>query len=109
MPDPGALRELITIQGEVRTPDGGGGVDLSWSSRCRVWAEVLPARGGEQLEAAALGATTLFYVTIRWRSDVTEKDRIVRADGDLLNIRNVVDPDARRQWTRITAERGVAT
>jgi SPP1 family predicted phage head-tail adaptor len=110
MPDPGALRDRITIEREVSTDMGGGGSEVGWSQLAQVWAQILPARGGEQLQAAALGATTLYYITIRWRSDVTEQQRIRLASGDLLNIRNSVDPDGgQREWLRITAEKGVAT
>lgn len=109
MPDPGDLRERVTIQREVSVDHGGGGSEISWSDLVAVWAQVLPVRGGEQIQAMALEAQTLFNVTIRWRSDVTEQQRLRRASGAVLNIRNVVDPDGRRQWLRLTAEKGVAT
>jgi SPP1 family predicted phage head-tail adaptor len=114
MPDPGELRKRFAIESEVRTDMGGGGSALSWrriaQGPSEVWGKMTPARGGEQLQAMALEANTIFYIEIRWHRYVTEQHRLRdMSNGDIFNIRNAVDPDGRKQWTRIMAERGVAT
>jgi SPP1 family predicted phage head-tail adaptor len=109
MPDPGALRDRITIEREVSTDMGGGGSEVGWSQLAQVWAQILPVSGREQIQAAAVTASALYRITVRWRSDVNETHRVKLADGTALNLRRVADPDGQRQWLELLAEKGVAT
>jgi SPP1 family predicted phage head-tail adaptor len=108
MPDPGALRELVTLQEEVLVDQGGGGNQVEWNSLATFEAEILPLAEVERLSAMRLGSETSFRIMVRYRTDVTPNRRLVW-NGDPLNVRSAVDPDGRRQWTKIVADLGVAT
>lgn len=103
----GQMRERVTIQQENETSDGGGGYSVAWIDVASVAAQVRPLRGKEQLEHMQMQDSTLFTVTIRYRSDVTPKMRLDWI-GTILNIRAVINPDQRRRFLEITCEAGVA-
>lgn len=105
-PDAGDLRERVKIQAETETPNDSGGGEPSWSDVATVWAQILPVRGDEQIEAQRTESVVLWYVTIRYRAGVTAANKLVWK-GQGMNIRAVVDPDGRRTWLRLTAETGV--
>ncbi len=104
----GRLRQRVTIQSPVGTPDGGGGNVRTWSSVTTVGAEVLPVNGGEAFRAGIANATQFYRVTIRFREDVTPIHRLLWK-GTPLNIRTIGDPTNRREELLITAESGVAS
>ena len=108
MPDPGQMREQVTVQSPTEVSQGGGGSSITWSDVATFWAEVRALRGREQIEALALEAATMYRITRRYTETITERQRLTWK-GRILNIRSVVDPDGRRQWTEILAETGVAT
>lgn len=107
----GELRELVTIERATVAVDPLGEPLATWAplgTAGTVWASVLPQRyttGAEAL-SQALGreaVATTYTVTIYWRSDVRETDRI-NWGGRLLDIRRVIDPDARRSWLELLCE-----
>lgn len=104
----GQLRERITIQQAVETPDGGGGSSVVWTDLATLWAEVRPLSGRERLQAQQIEASVDYRVTIRYRSDVDAGMRVVW--GALtMNIRAVYNEDRKRKYLTLDAESGVAT
>jgi len=50
---------------------------LSWSKVATVWAQQRPDRGTERFAAAQVNGAAVLSFHIRYRADLTEKDRIV--------------------------------
>lgn len=111
----GQLRERVTIQKPVRVADGGGGASETWTGidgNPNVRALIGPVREREEFEARRLESQVTHEVVIRYRSDITNRHRLLwRArHGDVpMNIRAVTNPDQRGIWTRLLCEEGVPT
>jgi len=77
----GLLKNRVTIEEAVRTPDGGGGFAQSWQAIPQdpeVYAVILPLSGAEQLRHHQLQSTVTHSIIIRHRGDVTPAMRIVK-------------------------------
>jgi SPP1 family predicted phage head-tail adaptor len=75
----GKLRHRIQIQAVTLTPDGMGSGAESWATIAggSVWAEILPLRGVEAIQAGQLEAKLSHKVRIRYLAGVTAKHRIL--------------------------------
>lgn len=104
--NPGRLNQQVTIQVPTETRQAGGGKQRTWDDVDTVWAEVLPANGGEAFAQGVARNTMFFRITIRFRTDVTPRHRLLW-NGQYLNIRTCADPDQRRESLLISAESGV--
>jgi SPP1 family predicted phage head-tail adaptor len=107
----GDADQRITFQRATATPDGIGGQTLVWanlSSVPTVWAKVTPRVGKESMGEGRMNATLTATFTVRYRSDVTELDRILWR-GEAWNIRRILRKSGRNLWLDIDAERGVAS
>ena len=93
----GALRHRVLIEEPVRTPDAGGGAEITWTPVASVWAEIQPKSGREVFESDQLGGRITHDVRIRHRAGITPKMRITHK-GRLFDIRHVASPDERREW-----------
>jgi len=107
MLDAGSLNRRVTIEAEQRVANGQGGWITSWEPVATVWAEMIPLRGDEALQANIVRSVQLWKVTIRHRPSVTTAHRLRYRDLT-LNIRSAADPDGLRERTVMTAESGVA-
>lgn len=87
----GKLRERITIQRSSPTVDTGWGTSTSWSDVAAVSASVIPADASEPFTDKGVVTRAAFTVSIRYRSDVTSKDRLVWRGRtlDIVGIDNV--------------------
>ena len=101
----GNLRQRVTIQSPTSASDGAGGSVTTWTNGATVWAEVLPVNGGEAFKAGLASATQFYKVTIRFRTDVTPRNRLMW-NGIPLNIRTCADLDGRREALLMSAESG---
>lgn len=60
----GLLSERIGFQLNTTTSDSQGGRASSWATFASLWGQVLPLNGRETLEAAAIGSTLQYRVTV---------------------------------------------
>ncbi len=93
----GSLRERVTLQSPLRTPDGAGGAEVSWTAGATLWAKVETRGGGEAFASERLAAHARFRVTIRHRAGVTAEMRLLWG-GRALAISALGDPDGRRRF-----------
>lgn len=93
------LRDRVRLEALVSTTDTHGGSASSWVVRDTPYAAVWPVSGRESVLAAQMTAVLSTVVWMRYRSDVSVKDRI-RFGERVLQIEDVCDPDGRRTWTR---------
>lgn len=100
------LKERITLETPVETPDGQGGMVRSWATYAQCFAEVtaLSLDGGERIDAAREVMRLAYRIVLRARTDVTTRMRVVWK-GRQLNIRLVIPGDASLE---LLVEEGVA-
>ena len=106
----GKLGQRITLQRQVETPDGGGGLVRIWANvphNACPWADVKAKAGREGLDEGRMNATYVVVFTIYNRTDLSEKDRIVW-NGENYNIRGILRMGDRKLYLQIEAERGAA-
>ena len=97
------LRHRIAIEQEVRTPDGGGGADVSWQLFAEVWAAIWPRTASEQLESDRVAGTATHDIWIRYRPGVTPQMRI-KFGNRTFDIRGVLDMDGKRRWLKCVSQ-----
>lgn len=106
----GQLRDRVTFQKEIRTPDGGGGSTKSWGDDLTVWGQFNPERGRERLAAgrleSALGGVLKIRSSIAARA-LTTSHRVT-IDGDRFQIRSIANPDRRNRFLEMVVEKNVA-
>lgn len=104
------LNKRITLQEEVKTPDGAGGYSLSWRDIATVWAEIKPLsanKGDEAFVSMQQEGRSYAIITIRHREDVTHKLRILYGLR-LFNIISVTNPDEANVYLELLVAEGVA-
>lgn len=103
----GKLRHRITLQRKTVQPDiFGGSVDTWTDTAVNVWASVEPLQGRELSIAQSVSAETTTRITMRYRADVLQADRIV-FDGKFYNLQSVIDSEMLHQQLVIMASEGL--
>jgi SPP1 family predicted phage head-tail adaptor len=104
----GMLREPVEFQSQVITSVGGGASTITYTNRANVRGAFKPMSGSERLYAERLDATTRNRLVIRYRSDLTESDRVI-IRGRAYQIRSIINTEFRNRWLEIDLDGGVAT
>jgi SPP1 family predicted phage head-tail adaptor len=97
----GAMDRRIRIEQATTSADGYGQPIETWSLLAEVWAEVAPLRGRELWAAQQVNAELTTRFRIRYRSDVTEKMRII-CEGTEYDIESIAEI-GRREGLEIMA------
>lgn len=107
-----ALRDPVTIERikPAATANGMGEVDQdsadSWETYFSPWAEIRPRDGSESGQPTQQVGLQAWALRVRYCSEtaaITPLMRVRLADGSLLNVVSVVDPDRRQRWIEIVA------
>lgn len=104
----GMLREPVEFQSQVITSVGGGASSITYTNRANVRGAFKPMSGSERLYAERLDATTRNRLVIRYRSDLTESDRVI-IRGRAYQIRSIINTEFRNKFLEIDLDGGVAT
>lgn len=104
----GALRLRAALQSRSETPDGGGGVSVTWNTEKDIWCRIRPLAGRERLEAMREESAITHEIHARYDASIIADKRILHG-GIAYNIRSVMDPETKHEVLRILAESGVAT
>lgn len=88
----GRIRQRITIQRATETTDSYGQKTLTWATHKAMWSMLEFDGGSEQREAMRTQGVRSGTATMRYLSDVTEKDRFT-FDGRTFQIVGVVNVD----------------
>lgn len=97
------MRERVTLQSPMRSADGAGGADVSWTDAATVWAKVEEGAGSERLTGERLAARAALTLTIRHRAGLTTEMRALW-NARVLNIRAVRDRDGRKRFLTLECE-----
>lgn len=82
----GALRHQVTIQQPVETQNAYGEPKVRWQDVATgVWAGIEPIRGREFFAAKQINAEIEARVTLRHRTGMTEKMKIIHGAGCVCN------------------------
>lgn len=75
---PGRLLHRVTIERPIERQDATGAVIVDrWEEVATVWAEIRPVRANEAFLGAQVQGEVDTVVTIRFRSGITEKMRVL--------------------------------
>lgn len=74
----GAMRERLTLEQPVRTPDGAGGATVAWQPVTEVWAHVRPISGDERLRHDQVAGRLTHEVWIRHRAGIAPAMRFTQ-------------------------------
>lgn len=76
MPQAGNLREYLMIQQAIPTDDGQGGRSIVWQTFAHEYAELMPLKADERLNAEAMGSHVRSRFRTRTRDDLEPEMRI---------------------------------
>lgn len=102
------LRELVSLQSQVKTNIGGGATEISYAEFASVRGWFVPLSGNEAMYAQRLDANTRNRLVIRYRMGITDSTRVV-VRGKAYQIRFIENIEFRNKWYRIFLDGGVAT
>ena len=105
----GELRNRITIEHPVESRDESGGVTVQWQelpSGAHAWSKREDLSGRELFQAQQINAQVATQFTVRWRSDIDARMRVV-SDGITYPIESVQDPEGRREKLVLLCSRSV--
>jgi SPP1 family predicted phage head-tail adaptor len=91
-----ALGRRLVLEQPVATPDGAGGMTITFEPLATVWAEVRWLSGDERFVAGRPEQASRHVITLRWRGDVTAGMRFV-GDGAVFGIVSAGDPAGDRR------------
>ncbi len=111
------LRTYISLQHRVEHLDGAGAMlEPTWVEFGKCWARIDQQLGYRKSQTEGvfsdeLRAVRSYRVTMRWRDDVSETDRIVMLESPTmpLNILSISDPDNRRRQLNMICEAGLTS
>lgn len=86
----GRMRHYVTIQTPDSGVDSSGSPKNTWSDVASVPAFVSPFTARERTQGNQVAATTTHEVHLRYRDDVTPKNRLTW-NGAVLEIDSVID------------------
>jgi SPP1 family predicted phage head-tail adaptor len=101
-----ALRERLTLEQPVRTPDGGGGASVSWETVTELWAHVRPISGDERLSHDQVTGRLTHQVWVRRRAGVVPAMRF-RDGTRIYEIVAVLDGPRRTHLKCLCEERSL--
>lgn len=110
----GAMRESLTFQVKVTSPDEYGNEQTEWATQFTDAAELIPLKGGEPVIGARLTGTQPFVIRIRSHTKsrlVTTAYRAIdaRNPSRIFNITSVANMDQKNAYLDMMATQGVAT
>lgn len=101
-----ALRDRLTLEQPVRTPDGGGGAAVAWEPVAELWAYVSPVSGDERLAHDRIAGRLTHAVWLRRRPGLVPAMRL-RQGTRIYEIVAVLDTPHRTHLKCLCEERSL--
>lgn len=102
--DPASLRHLITLLRSDLEPDGPWQEQQQEQIVGSAWAAIQVVSAKQKQAAEQLSNSTHYEVTIRHRNDLSGQLTML-FDGSRFDILSVQDPDLRKDWLVLKAQR----
>ncbi len=96
------MKYKVAIQSVTQTSDSQGGFTEAWATDATVWASIEPVKAYERFQAAKMETPVSHKITIRYRSGVTTKKRILWGSR-VLDIKGVINVKEQNAFLEITA------
>lgn len=96
----GDLRDRVTIQNFIRTPDEYGGYTETWQDIATVWANIKPLRGREFFQAQQIQSEVTHKITIRY-TDIVKPTSRIKYNNRIFEIKSIIDVDNRHRFLEI--------
>lgn len=90
--DAGRLKHHIALERPVETPDGSGGVTITWSEVASLWAAIEPVGAAMRNLAQQSSETITHRITVRFRNEIASGWRFKKATRT-FRIITIHDPD----------------
>jgi len=95
------MNKRVMLQQMARAADGQGGYTETWTDVFRLWAEIVPLKGYERMQAMQLEVPVTHKVNIRYYPGITAKQRLVYGCR-IFNIKEAIDPNEGRMFLQLT-------
>lgn len=110
---PGELPHRVTLEYDAGSPPASDpavtddlGVPVSdWQAVAEVWARVTPTGGRELVQDGGVQSQDDYEVKLRWRDGLHSGMRFRLADGTILAINAITNPDGRQVWLTAACKR----
>ncbi len=103
------LKDYVTIQQPQEGKDDVGGTKVIWVTLAQVWAEIRPLRGRQFFDAFQTQTELSHKITIRHRTDVSAKMRVMFGTRTFTIEAPPIDPQERHQYLELMCAEGVKT
>ena len=100
------LRDRLTLEQPVRTPDGGGGASVAWEPVAELWASVRPLSGDERHSHDQVVGRLTHAVWLRHRLGIVPAMRL-RQGVRTYEIVAVLDTPSRTHLKCLCEERSL--
>lgn len=101
-----SLRDRLTLEAPLRTPDGSGGAIMTWEPVTELWAHVRPITGDERLAHDQVAGRLTHQVWLRRRPGITPAMRF-RQGARIYEILAVLDKPHRTHMKCLCEERSL--
>jgi SPP1 family predicted phage head-tail adaptor len=98
----GTLKDRIVLERWTAGTDPQWGLTAGWTSLGEAWTDVTPVSGGEKPDGAGVQTSVSHRIKMRYRSDLSTKDRALYR-GRVLEFVSVIDVDGARRELLIEA------
>lgn len=100
----GDLRHLLSIERKTTTRDDDGSILTEWEEVGKAWAQVVPLTGRALEQAQRQEPRVSHRVVMRYRDDLSDKDRFVLKGTRTLNILGFTTLDESNDETIVMCE-----
>lgn len=94
------MNRRVTLQRVSQTSDGQGGFTDVWVDVAGLWAAIEPLSGFEKLQAMQMQTPMTHKVTMRYRADVSTKDRLAYGSR-LFHIKEALNLEENGYFLRL--------
>lgn len=106
--NPGELNCRITLQKEVKVPDGQGGYETTYTARTAAWAKITTITAKTKDQYEELVPELIHRIIIRYRRDVAVTDRIQYGSRMFEQIGPPINEGERKAFLRLECREVVA-
>jgi len=90
--DAGLLKHRVMLEQVIETPDGFGGMIVTWSEVAAIWVGIDSVRAAMRHLAQQSSETVTHRITLRYRKDIASGWRFKKGER-IFKIITVHDPD----------------
>lgn len=113
----GRMKKRMQLQSKTTSADGGGSDAVTtWTTYNTAFGSIQPKSGQERLFGDQLQEPITHIVRMRYRTDITFKDRLLYSykshgvsNSRTFNIKRIINVDSKDKYLDIMCVEGVAT